>query len=245
MARKLRWWSWVTTQRIRLRRQGVDLVVEARGTPTFDTPPSIELTHDGYERTGGRYRLTLRLGFETHLGRNLVLEVRECGSGLLELADRAFLQGNVRIVLFDGEVHLGERAWLREGVVVRCSGGTVRLGRHSQLGAHCVVHCARSVVLHDFSQVAEHCSFVDSDHVHDGSDTWVLEQPVRTGEVSFGPNSIAGGGVRFLRDSHVGANSAVAAGSVVLAGRHPASSLLVGAPARVARSLASQRLPAG
>jgi acetyltransferase-like isoleucine patch superfamily enzyme len=220
-----------------LRRSGIRLVAEIAGTPGWETLPAVEVSRAEH-LAGESGVLTLRLGGMVHLGRDLVIEMARGGSGTVDLGEHSYVQGNVRLTVFGGSVVLGPRAHLRQGVVVRCSGGDVRLGELSQLGDYTVVHCARRIDLGDYVQCAEHCSFVDSDHVHDGSDTWVLAQPVTVGEVLLGDNVILGGGARVLRDAHIAKNSFVAAGAVVLAGDHPESSLLAGIPARVVRTLA-------
>lgn len=236
LGRRIRWELWVVRTRLKLRRAGIDLVVEAAGPPDWEAPPAVEVSRAEH-LAGDRGTLTLRLGGLVHLGRGLVIEVASGGSGTAAFGNESYVQGNVRLTLFDGSVTLGDRAHLRQGTVVRCSGGDVRLGELSQLGAYTVVHSARRVWLGDRVQCAEHCSFVDSDHVHDGSDTWVLAQPVTTGEVVLGDNVILGAGARVLRDARIAKNAFVAAGAVVLAGDHPESSLLAGIPARVVRDL--------
>ena len=244
--RKARWWRWCATTRRRLAAAGIDLVVDGPGTPSFGRPPEIELSRDGAplpEQERGR--LVLRLGHEVHLGSGVIIELRPRGSGTLQIDDHAFLHGPVRLALFDGgEVVLRPWANLRSGTVVRCSGGHVELGRRVPVSYGSVIHCANRVVLRDHSGVAERCSLIDSDHSHDGSQNWFLEQPVAVGEVVLGENSFVAAGAVLLRDARVGRDSIVAANAVVRGGDHPPSSLLAGAPARVVRALAPEEAPA-
>lgn len=246
LTRKARWWWWRVATARRLAAAGIDLVVEGDGTPSFGRPPEIELSRDGTAPPEGtRGRLTLRLGPNSHLGSGTIFELRPRGSGTLQLDANAYLHGPVRLVLLDGgEVVLREWAGLRSGAVVRCSGGRVELGRRVPVSYGCVIHCSNRVTLQDDSGVAERCSLIDSDHSHDGSQNWFLEQPVVIGEVVLGENSFVAAGALVLRDARVGRDSIVAANSVVRGGEYPPSSLLAGAPARVVRTLAPEEAPA-
>ena len=100
-----------------------------------------------------------------------------------------------------------------------------------------VIHCNERVELGDLSNITEHVTVVDSDHTHDGSGDYVLDQPLRVSPVTIGPNTFIGAKSVVLRGARLGANAMVAAGSVVHGGDYPDGWLIAGTPAKPIRPL--------
>jgi acetyltransferase-like isoleucine patch superfamily enzyme len=100
------------------------------------------------------------------------------------------------------------------------------------------IHCHEQITIGDYVGLADLIMIIDSDHAHDGSDTWWTKQPVLSTPIHLGTNALVGSNCVITRGARVGPNSVVAAGAVVRAGDYPDASLLVGVPAKALRALA-------
>jgi acetyltransferase-like isoleucine patch superfamily enzyme len=103
-----------------------------------------------------------------------------------------------------------------------------------------VIHCHERVELGSRAGLADLIVIVDSDHLHDGSSTWVMDQPVESAPIIVGANTLVGASVVLTRGAVIGPNSIVAAGAVVRAGEHPGGWVIGGVPARPLRELGDQ-----
>src|SRR4051812_39694185 len=161
----LRFLAWALRLRARLRWHGARLELDAPHGARFTTPPRFRIEPRG----DGAATLRLRLGADVDLGRDVTLDVWAGGTNELVLEDGAYLMANVRLQLRGGRIRLGPRSHLRDSVVVK-SAGEVWIGDDVTVSWGTVVHCDGRVRLGDRSSVAEHVSFVDSDHAADGSE---------------------------------------------------------------------------
>jgi maltose O-acetyltransferase len=223
---RLRFAAWALALRGAIRRRGGRIVIDAPWGADLRAFPALDVA-----REGGGGSLHLRIGRDVTIGRGVRLRLDASGESVLALGDRAALQDGVRVWLLSGAVRVGAGAIVRDQAVLK-SGGELVIGEDVRVGYATVIHCHERVELEDQAIVADLVVVVDSDHVHDGSETWVMRQPVRSTPILIRRNSLVGASSVIARGATVGANSVVAAGAVVRAGEHPAGWLIGGVPAR-------------
>ena len=135
--------------------------------------------------------------------------------GRFYVADNAQLIGRVRLKN-DSSV------WF--GAVLRGDNEWIELGERSQIQDNCVLHTDDGFPL----TVGNNC---------------VIGHLVMLHGCTIGDNSLVGMGAVLLNGSKIGNNSLVGAGAVVTEGKSfPDNSLIVGAPARVIRTLDDRAL---
>jgi carbonic anhydrase/acetyltransferase-like protein (isoleucine patch superfamily) len=118
-----------------------------------------------------------------------------------------------------GDVEVGEGSSVWENAVLRGDMGRIRVGMHSSIQDNCTLHCdtGGECTVGDYVTIG-HNAVVHGSKVHD--------------------NVIVGMNSTILEKAEVGANSIVAAGSVILQGQKiPTAVLLAGIPAKVVRRL--------
>lgn len=224
---RFRLWAWGV--RARLRRLGGRLVLEVAEVPRFLGLPQLEI--DGYPGT-----LTLRIGRDVKLGRGLVLDVRAGLDGTVELGDRVTVQNGVRLQPWGGAIRLADGVQVRDRCELK-SAGELRIGARAILGRTTTVHCEQSVTIGALCGFAERVTVIDSDHGFDGSDTFFMEQPLRSSPVVLADNVFLATNVVVLRGTTVGANSVAAAGAVLNGGDFPGGHVIAGTPARALKAL--------
>ncbi len=132
------------------------------------------------------------------------------GEGHYFIAETATLIGRVRLK-HDASV------WF--GAVLRGDNEWIELGERSQIQDNCVLHTDPGFPL----TIGSNC---------------VIGHLVMVHGCTIGDNSLIGMGAVLLNGANIGNNSLVGAGAVVTEGKSfPDNSLIVGAPARVIRSL--------
>jgi acetyltransferase-like isoleucine patch superfamily enzyme len=230
--RRARFAAWTGRLRVELARKGAKLELDAPHGADFDDPPLVKVR---WAPPGGA-TFTLRLGEHVHLGRHTVLDLSPNQDGLLEIADEVVFGQGARIWLRGGAVRLGYRAQVRDYPLLK-SDGDLRIGARVLVGHAAVRQCTPEIVVGDDCGLAERVSIIDSDHGADGSDAFYLDQPLRVAPVRLERNVLVSANAVLLRDTHVGANSVVAAGSVLTGGRFPGGSLIGGVPARTLKAL--------
>jgi carbonic anhydrase/acetyltransferase-like protein (isoleucine patch superfamily) len=118
-----------------------------------------------------------------------------------------------------GNVEIGEGSSIWENAVLRGDMGRIRVGKQSSIQDNCTLHSdvGGECVVGDYVAVG-HNAVIHGSRVHDN--------------VIIGMNSTV------LEKAEVGANSIVAAGSVILQGeKTPPAVLLAGVPAKIIRKL--------
>ncbi len=202
----------------------------------FRGAPRVRITTE----RGDRGSLHLRVGRDARIEAGVRFALEAGAANRLELGDRAVLQDGVRIWLTGGTVKLGKGTILRDECVLK-SGGELVIGEFVRIGSASVVHCHERIELADRSAYADCVVIVDSDHVHDGSDTWFLDQPVVSTPVEIGRNTVVGALVLITRGVVVGPNSVIAGAAVVRRGEFPGGWLIAGSPAQPMRELGPTR----
>lgn len=231
---RARFRAWVRRLDWALRRAGGRLELDAPHGAHFYALPVIEVLPLG----GGPGTLSLRLDRDVKLGRLLTLEVWAGARSVLELGDRTTFQTACRLQLHGGRIALGEDVQARDFVQLKAKeGGTLTVGARTVLSRDAVLHATHRIELGAHVGLGERASLIDSDHMIDGSDEPFLDRPLRTAPIVLGRNCAVGAGCVFLRGARVGANAAVAAGSVVRAGELEGGWLHAGNPAGPVRAL--------
>lgn len=228
--RALRFRAWVAWSAVRVRRLGGRFTVESAGVPRFLGLPRVEI--DGYP---GDVRL--RIGDDVRMGSGLVIDLAPGADGVIDLGDRAVLQNGIRLQPWGGTIRLAADVQIRDRCELK-SAGDLRLGERAVCGRNVTLHCEERIELAPKVGLAERVTVIDSDHGFDGSDTFFLDQPVRSAPVTIGANTFVATNAVVLRGSVIGANSVVAAGAVVNGGSYPDASVIGGVPARTVKSLA-------
>ena len=233
VVRTLRFRAWVLRTRARLARLGCRLVVETDGTPRFDDLPHVVIDTLG----DGRGSLTLRIGRDCRIGRELTLDLWTHTDGVVEIGDRCHLQDRIRLQPWGGAIRLGPQVQVRDGVELKSRGELV-VGTESGIGRNVTIHCHERIELADRVALAEGVNVMDSDHTHDGTDTHFERQRVLSTPVLVESNVFVGNNALILRGSHVGRNAVIATGAVLTGGEYPERHLLAGVPAQPLRPLA-------
>ena len=232
---------WQARTRVSLGALGCDFELILRGDVQFHTLPTIEPTRQGTGKPGGgQGSVRIEVGRWTHLGRDLTIEVDTDSASTLVLDDGLTVGSGVRLILFGGEIGVGAWTRLRDGVTLKSSGRLV-IGEHAILQNQCMVQCAESVILEERVTCSERVTVIDSDHLPDGSGVWHQEAPLGVAPVHIGRNTWVAANAVVLRGVRLGANSVVAAASVVRDGDYPEGWLLAGAPAETKRPLDAAR----
>lgn len=133
-----------------------------------------------------------------------------------QLAEGAWVADNATVL---GRVEMGENASVWYACVVRGDTDTIRIGRNTNVQDACVLHADPGSPLLI------------------GDDVTVGHQVMLHG-CTIGEGSLIGIQAVVLNNAKIGKNCVVGAGSVVTEGKEfPDNSLIVGAPARVIRTL--------
>jgi len=215
-----------------VRRKGGRLALDAPWGAYLKGAPRLEISADGE----GDATFRLRIGRGVTIGRGVSLRLHAHATNTLEIDDGTVLQDGVRLWLFGGRIAIGKSVILRDQAVLKTS-GELSLGDLVRIGYSTVLHCHERVDLADRVVLADQITLVDSDHVHDGSDTWFMKQPVRAAPISIARNTLVGANCVVTRGARLGRNAMVAAGAVVREGEYPDGWLVGGVPAKPIREL--------
>jgi len=227
--RALRFRVWTLVTAARLRRLGGRLVLEVTEVPRFLGLPRVEI--DGFPGT-----LTLRIGRDVKLGRDLVIDVAHGQDGVIDLGDRVVFQNGVRLQPWGGSIVLADAVQIRDRCELK-SAGELTLGERAICGRNVTLHCDERIAIGAKVGFAERVTIIDSDHGFDGSDTFFMEQPVRSAPIHIGDNCFISTNGVVLRGTTIGNNSVVAASAVVNGGVFGSAQIIGGVPARVLKSL--------
>lgn len=231
-ARRVRLAASTARLRLRLRRHHVRLDLRIGRNARFAGPLRLDI--DPFGTTGGSLRLTI--GDDVRAGRDLVVEVRLGQDHVIEIGDGAVLQDHVRLQCRGGAIRLADHVQLRDFCELKSS-GELTLGTRAICGRNVTLHCVEGVALGPHVGLAERVTITDSDHGHDGSDRWFMDQPVVAEPVVLEDNAFVATNAVILRGSRLRRNAVVAAGAVVAGLEVPAGQLAGGVPARVLKDL--------
>lgn len=223
------WQRYVTA---RLGRLGVTVRWEVTGPPHFWTLPRLEPVVG----TPGPGSLTVRLGRDVKLGRELVLEVWTGAQNVLEVGDRSTFEAFCRVQLQGGTVRLAHDVHVRDLVLLKTK-SVLEVGEGTVLSRGVHVHATAGVTIGAHNAIGERTSFIDSDHTTGDEPTPVLQRPLKIAPIVLGRNVAVSANCVLLRGTRVGPNAVVAAGAVLTGGEFPGGWLIGGLPARSLRAL--------
>jgi carbonic anhydrase/acetyltransferase-like protein (isoleucine patch superfamily) len=137
-----------------------------------------------------------------------------------QLGEGAFVADSAQVI---GPVELGPSSSVWFGAIVRCDNDAIRIGRNSNIQDAAVLHSDTGVPLTI------------------GDNVSVGHQAMLHG-CTIGDGSLIGIQAVILNNAKIGRNCIVGAGSVVTEGKEfPDNSLIIGAPAKVVRTLDADR----
>lgn len=102
-----------------------------------------------------------------------------------------------------------------------CSGGKLQIGSHCFFNINASVTCVNHIVIGDYCCFGNNLVIVDHDHNIKNEQGGFIK-----GEVIIGNNVWVGANVTILKDTYIGDNCVIAAGSVVK-GKVPPNTILV------------------
>jgi acetyltransferase-like isoleucine patch superfamily enzyme len=231
-ARRLRLAVWMAALRLRLRRHGVRAELTVGRNIRFAGRPRVEI--DPFGTSGGALRLAI--GDHVRVGRDLVIEIRLGQEHVVEIGAGSVLQDHVRLQGRGGAIRLADHVQLRDFCELK-SAGQLTLASRAICGRNVTLHCVERVSLGSYVGLAERVTITDSDHGHDGSDRWFMDQPVISAPVVLEDNAFVATNSVVLRGSTLGRNAVVAAGAVVAGLAVPPGHLAGGVPARTLKPL--------
>lgn len=230
--RRARLAVWALGARARLRRQGMRVELSIGPRVRFASLPHVEL--DPESGRGGS--VSIRIGPDVRLGRDLTIDVRAGADSSLELGRGTIVQSWCRLQLHGGALRLGEHVHVRDLVQLKTK-SALDVGDRVVLSRDVIVHATAGVRIGDDCGVGERTSIIDSDHALDGSGEPYLRRPLAVDPIELGRGVAVGANCVILRGARAGDGAALAAGAVLTAGELPGGHLAAGAPARVVRDL--------
>jgi acetyltransferase-like isoleucine patch superfamily enzyme len=135
------------------------------------------------------------------------------------------LQANSKIEVFNkrAKINLGKFVFIRKNASIRIDfNGVLNIGSNVFINDNCNINCVNSITIGKNTKIAPNVCINDHDHNYKKNTS---DHLVR-GEVSIGENVWIGANVVILRDTHIGDNVVIAAGSVVK-GTVPSNTLLI------------------
>jgi acetyltransferase-like isoleucine patch superfamily enzyme len=232
---RLRFRLWAAGVRLRLRRHGMKVRIDAPHGARAYTMPKLDPVVVG---KGGSFTLTI--GRDCRLGRDLILTVYTAAENVISMADRVTFESWCRLETNGGQILLGDDVQIRDFSLLKAT-AVLRMGRKAILGRNVIIHASAGVDLHDQVGIGERSSIIDSDHIFDGSDEYYMERPLRAEPITLEYNVWVTSNVLILRGSRIGRNALVAAGSILVGGDYPAGWFIAGQPAEPKRELPAYR----
>jgi acetyltransferase-like isoleucine patch superfamily enzyme len=135
------------------------------------------------------------------------------------------LQANSRIEVFSkrSRVHIGKFVFIRKNVSIRVDfNGELYIAEKVFINDNCNINCVHRVSIGRNTKIAPNVNINDHDHNYKNP----KEEHLLKGEVIIGKNVWIGSNVVILRDTTIGDNAVIAAGSIVK-GNVPANTLFL------------------
>jgi acetyltransferase-like isoleucine patch superfamily enzyme len=124
------------------------------------------------------------------------------------------LQSNSKIEIFnkDGKVKIGKFVFIRKNASIRLDfDGFLEIGDHVFINDNCNINCVDRIIIGKNTKIAPNVCINDHDHNYKKAG----EHHLVKGEIRIGKNVWIGSHVVILRDTVIGDNVVIAAGSVV------------------------------
>ncbi|MEH7493772.1 acyltransferase [Neobacillus niacini] len=124
------------------------------------------------------------------------------------------LQDNSNIEVFNksAKINIGKFVFIRKNASIRIDyEGVLNIGKNVFINDNCTINCVNRITIGKNTKIAPNVCINDHDHNYKKNTT---DHLIR-GVVTIGSNVWIGSNVVILRDTHIGDNVVVAAGSVV------------------------------
>lgn len=124
------------------------------------------------------------------------------------------LQANSKIEVFNNKakINIGRFVFIRKNASIRIDfNGVLNIGNNVFINDNCNINCVNRITIGKNTKIAPNVCINDHDHNYKKNSS---DHLVR-GEVTIGDNVWIGANVVILRNTHIGDNVVVAAGSVV------------------------------
>jgi acetyltransferase-like isoleucine patch superfamily enzyme len=124
------------------------------------------------------------------------------------------LQANSKIEIFNknAKINIGKFVFIRKNASIRIDyDGVLDLGNNVFINDNCNINCVNQISIGKNTKIAPNVCINDHDHNYKKNTS---DHLIR-GEVTIGENVWIGSNVVILKDTHIGDNVVVAAGSVV------------------------------
>lgn len=148
------------------------------------------------------------------------------------------LQKNVQMIVEEGgKLMFGKNVTIKENSIIYVKkNAKVMFGQNSSTGHHTEISSNNYIEIGDDVIMGAYAYITDSNHGYKDKDLPIRKQDMEIGSVEIGNNVWLGRGVMILKDSVVGNNSVVAAGSVVTK-KFEENKILGGIPAKVIKEI--------
>lgn len=124
------------------------------------------------------------------------------------------LQANSKIEVFNkkANINIGKFVFIRKNASIRIDyEGVLNIGKNVFINDNCTINCVNRITIGKNTKIAPNVCINDHDHNYKKNTS---DHLIR-GEVTIGDNVWIGSNVVILRNTHIGDNVVVAAGSVV------------------------------
>ncbi|MDR6121897.1 acetyltransferase-like isoleucine patch superfamily enzyme [Bacillus sp. SLBN-46] len=124
------------------------------------------------------------------------------------------LQSNSKIEIFNKQARMdiGKFVFIRKNASIRIDfTGVLKIGNNVFINDNCTINCVNKITIGKNTKIAPNVCINDHDHNYKKNTS---DHLVR-GEVTIGQNVWIGSNVVILRNTHIGDNVVIAAGSVV------------------------------
>lgn len=224
--RRARLAVWALGVRVRLARHGMTLQLEAPHGVVLAGFPTLEI--ESHEARGGSFRLVI--GPRVRLGHGVDFQLRAGTDNVLIIGEGSRVSGGARFKLAGGLIDLGPSCRVRDFVILKVA-GELAAGARVVISYGCTIHCDERVEIGDGVGLAERVTILDSEHLVEGEARSAGEVEITTEPVVIERNTAIFANAIVLKGTRLGAGCMVAAAAIVR-GTHPASTLLIGSPAR-------------
>lgn len=148
------------------------------------------------------------------------------------------LQKNVQLIVEEGGgLMFGKNVTIKENSIIYVKkNAKITFGHNSSTGHHTEISSNNYIEIGDDVIMGAYAYITDSNHGYKDKDLPIRKQDMGMGSVKIGNNVWLGRGVMILKDSVVGNNSVVAAGSVVTKDFEN-NKILGGIPAKVIKEI--------
>lgn len=140
-------------------------------------------------------------------------------------------------IVLGNNFSLGRQAAIECTGSLRTLGVGLVVGDNVGIGSYSFLGCAGGIVIGSDTIIGNYVSFHSENHNFEQADVPIRLQGVSHQGIVIGENCWIGAKATILDGAHIGANTVIAAGSVVKAGHYDADSIYAGVPAKKIRAL--------